>query len=461
MKNVKKLFAISMVALLTLSAVGCGEKKSDGKVTITISGTPNETQTEKLKLHDEKVVAFEEKYPNIKIISDSNSYSDAKVFMVTAAAKQLPTLYNSHFTDTKLRIREGYAADITDYLKDNDILNKINPEILSVVADEKGNIYGIPKEGYAMGLVLNKELFKKAGLVNEDGSIKYPDTYTQLAEYSQIIKEKTGVAGYAIPTTNNCGGWHFMNIAWSNGVKFMKQNEDGSWKATFNTPEAVKSLQFVKDLKWKYNALPNNAVIDQNELYKLYGTSQAAMIFSPPSDTWSQKFGMKLADIAMAKMPKGDKERYSQTGGTAVMFAPNATEEEIDATMKWLDFNGNLVTFSETQIAQSDNSWRIKKQENALIIPKAPFSIWIDSERNEITDGIRAKYANVDIKDFDDYIDLSNVTLKTEEPVCAQELYAVLDKAIQEVINNKDADCKALIERANNDFQKNHLDKLD
>ena len=461
MKNGKKLIAILMAALLVMSVAGCGQKKSDGNVTITISGTPNETQTEKLKIHNDKVTAFQEQYPNIKIVSDSNSYSDAKVFMVTAAAQQLPTLFNSHFTDTKLRIREGYAADITSYLEDNNILNKINPEILEVVMDENGKIYGVPKEGYAMGLVINKELFKKAGLVNEDGSIKYPDTYTQLAEYAQIIKEKTGVAGYAIPTTNNCGGWHFMNIAWSNGVEFMKQEKDGSWKATFNTPEAVKSLQFIKDLKWKYNALPDNAVIDQNELLKLYGTTQAAMIFSPPSDAWSQKFGMKLENIAMARMPKGDKERYSQTGGTAMMFSPNASEEEIDATMKWLDFNGYLLTFSEAQIAQSEKNWQMKKQENALVIPKAPFSIWVDSERIEITDGLRAKYANVDIKDFEDYLDLSNVTLKAEEPVCAQELYAVLDKAIQEVINNKDADCKALIERANADFQKNHLDKID
>ena len=129
--------------------------------------------------------------------------------------------------------------------------------------------------------------------------------------------------------------------------------------------------------------------------------------------------------------------------------------------MKWLDFNGYLLTFSEAQIAQSEKNWQMKKQENALVIPKAPFSIWVDSERIEITDGLRAKYANVDIKDFEDYLDLSNVTLKAEEPVCAQELYAVLDKAIQEVINNKDADCKALIERANSDFQKNHLDKID
>ncbi len=34
-------------------------------------------------------------------------------------------------------------------------------------------------------------------------------------ETAKVIREKTGKAGYALPTINNQGGWHFMNIAWS------------------------------------------------------------------------------------------------------------------------------------------------------------------------------------------------------------------------------------------------------
>lgn len=46
-----------------------------------------------------------------------------------------------------------------------------------------------------MGLYINKPLFTKAGLVNEDGSVKVPQTYEELAEFAGIIKEKT-VGGY-------------------------------------------------------------------------------------------------------------------------------------------------------------------------------------------------------------------------------------------------------------------------
>ncbi len=53
------------------------------------------------------------------------------------------------------------------------------------------------------------------------------------------------------------------------------------------------------------------------------------------------------------------------------------------------------------------------------------------------------------------------VNFRPEEPICAQELYGILDGCIQEVLTNKDADCAALLEKANSDFQSNYLDNID
>ena len=56
---------------------------------------------------------------------------------------------------------------------------------------------------------------------------------------------------------------------------------------------------------------------------------------------------------------------------------------------------------------------------------------------------------------------MGDCQLKPEEPVCAQELYGILDGCIQEVLTNKDADCAALIKKASSDFQMNYLDNAD
>lgn len=457
-RTTKRVTSAVLAVLMMVSIAAC-DKKEDGKVTITIANTPNETMVKELEDHNKKVAEFEELNPDIKIVSDSDAYADAKTFMLTAAAHQLPTAYTSHFTDTKLRIREGYAADITKLLEKYDLVEKINPDFKSLVCDDDGKIYGIPVNGYAQGLAVNKELFKKAGLVNADGTIKYPDSYEELAEFAVIIKEKTGVAGYAIPTISNCGGWHFMNIAWSYGVNFEEQQEDGSWKATFNTPEAVAALQFIKDLKWKYNVLPETSVIDQTELHKLYGTGQVAMIISGTNNSWSQKYGMDLSKIAICKIPKGPAGRYAQTGGSALQFSADATEAEIEAAFKWYDFSGSFPDLSEDRIAKIEKGRQLSRESNSLLLPCDVFPVWVDAERDKVLNEIYAKYANVDVKDYETYLDFSNVTLRAEETVCAQELYAVLDSAIQEVLANKDADCAAIIKTACNDFQVNHLDK--
>ena len=49
--------------------------------------------------------------------------------------------------------------------------------------------------------------------------------------------------------------------------------------------------------------------------------------------------------------------------------------------------------------------------------------------------------------------------LKPEEPVCAQELYRVLSPMLQEVLVNKNVDIPSMIKKANDNFQKDFLDK--
>ena len=42
-----------------------------------------------------------------------------------------------------------------------------------------------------------------------------------------------------------------------------------------------------------------------------------------------------------------------------------------------------------------------------------------------------------------------------------QQSMAIYESGIQEVLTNKDADCAALLEKANSDFQSNYLDNID
>ncbi|MBP3361218.1 MAG: hypothetical protein J6N52_10220 [Clostridia bacterium] len=463
----KKKIALGLAALMMMGAlVGCSGtqtaqngKQADGKVSITIADWPDETDPNGKEINEGYLKQMNEKYPDINIITDTTVYADAQVFQMKAAANQLPTMYNSHFTEIKQTAKSGYAADLTDVMKKNGILDALNPALLDVIKGDDGKIYAYPINAYLQGLTVNKKLFTEAGLVNEDGSIKLPSTYEEMAEYAKIIKDKTGVAGYAISTTENYGGWHFMNIAWSYGVNFMEQMEDGKWKATFNSPECVQALQFIKDLKWKYDVLPQETVINQTDLHKMFASNRVAMIIETPSSDYSQKYGMSIDDIVVAKMPGGPAGRYVQMGGSIKMFDPKATPEQLDASMKWLALTGYSPEFGEEEIENTKKSLQNTVEQKGLVLPQSALPLWTNPERIAKEAEVRADYVNVDPANYADYFDLSGITIRPEEPVDCQQLYAVLDGCIQEVITNKDADCEALIAKACSDFQVNHLDK--
>ena len=77
---------------------------------------------------------------------------------------------------------------------------------VEMLADENGRIYGLPRDGYVLGMHINIDLFREAGLMTEDGLPMYPKTLQEMAEYGQIIKEKTGKAGLVFPASETYGG---------------------------------------------------------------------------------------------------------------------------------------------------------------------------------------------------------------------------------------------------------------
>jgi len=89
-------------------------------------------------------------------------------------------------------------------------------------------------------------------------------------------------------------------------------------------------------------------------------------------------------------------------------------------------------------------------------------SIWsTNSESLSYEHSLIDKNANANqnhVKLYNDFVTDCPAEIQAEVPVCAQELYGVLDGCIQEVLTNKDADCAKLIKEACADFQANYLD---
>lgn len=462
----KKLVASVLTCALAVTCVaGCTPKQAnndrteDGKIKISVGAWPKEDSNK--VLYDQYMgmkERFETANPDIEIVPDNWSFS-LDTFMAKAASGNLPNLYEAYYTECNRIIQAGYGADLTEYAKkygyDKQIKEQLKP---LVTKDDK--YYAIPKTSYVMGLYLNKKMLTDAGEVNADGSVKIPQTYEELAEMAGRVKEKTGQPGIALCTANGTGGWNFLNIAWAFGTKFMEQDESGKWKATFDSPECVSALQYVKDLKWKYNALPETSFVTGTEQQKFFAADQAAMfIGTPPQDELIKVYNMDTNDICIASLPEGNDGRYAQIGGSLSFINSNSTPEQIDACFKFIEFANWGYAIDDNAKKSMEDQYNARAQKG-LPIGFYQYSPWEDStERSAFERGIIDSLSNIapeNVKEFNN--PPSNLVLKPEEPMNCQELYTALDACIQEVITNRDADPAALIKQAAENFQKDFLD---
>lgn len=464
-KAFKILSLLSAAAILCTSLAGCGGNNAttkDGKTQLVIGEWPTKEGPDKdnLDAHKER---FEQENPDFEIVPDNWQF-DLKTFYAKAAGGNLPNIFGSNFTEFGQIVDAGYAADLTDALKDAGLYDNYNKDVLELISRD-GKVYAFPFSTYALGMACNIDMMEAAGLMEADGTPKQPKDWNEVAEFAVKIKEATGKPGLVFPSAANNGGWIFTPVAWSFGVDFMEQGEDGKWTATFDTPEAVEALQYIKDLKWKYDVLPSNTLIDGTEYYKVFGTGGAGMMISATAvaDKVLQ-YGMDINSVGMMAMPAGPKNHVTLMGGSIWTVSSKSNEKQIEGAIEWM--SDSITPFLDDKIKESKERLINSKLEQNKLVGIKEMSIWnSDAEGLKYSNELIEANANINInhvKLYNDFIaDLGDCELRPEEPVCAQELYGILDGCIQEVLINKDADCEAILKKACSDFQQNYLDHID
>lgn len=465
MKNKKRILSsILVVVLLATLLTGCASgtlsrkvTNEKGQVVISVGDFPDpDTDKEAYDIKLMNVKKFEELHPNIKIEPVSWKY-DPRTYMAKAEGKTLPTVYTVPLTESKKLMDMGYTADITNELKSRGFYNALNDFALQNISRD-GKVYLLPNGNYDVGLIVNLNLYEKAGFVDEDGTPYQPIDWDDLVRVAKVIKEKTGKAGFVFPTTEYNGGWRFCPVAWGFGA-VLETQENGKWKATFDSQETVNALQFIKDLKWKHNVLPENTLINGTEVVKLCATGEAAICIGEADRVNEMvKYGLSLDKIGMLQLPSGPMKKVTMMGGTYMAIDKNSTPEQISAAMEWIEFGGNTVKLTDEIKESLKDKVELDIAENK-IVGVEKLSPWNDdSEVENYKKQLQREFINVNPNHIKHYNDKSGMEYQAEEPIDAQALYTTLDACIQSVVTDKNADCAEILKKAASDFQKNNLD---
>ena len=369
---------------------------------------------------------------------------------------QLPTVFGVAATEPVKLIKNGWGRDITAQVEAVGIdLSSFTQAILSTDMDEEGKLYGLPYTAYALSIVCNGQVFIDAGLVNEDGTPKLPTTWDEVLEYSKIINEKTGKGGFALTACDNQGGWNFTNVAWNFGADLVVMNDDGTYTAQVNSPEAVAAMEWYKELALS-GGLFGDAVVDtRDNCLNHVKAGNAAMCFGASdvpanmSSTLNDGMDPKLVyEIAIPAGPDGIAKNL--TGGSGYWFSPDATDEEVTAALEFLIYDqGHWAPEADEELqALWITNWEDALALNKINLPDFPVyeSPAIELKMEMIKD--YQTNINYETQFAQFYEDVQQAgALQTEEEGDTQNLYRELTSVIQEIITDpENADVQALMD---------------
>ena len=408
---------------------------STSVATASVNSLPPSSNPGALFVFNQQVKQFEQAYANEKIVGKNDPYDPTTYFARLAAGQQEDGV-QSYFTEPPLLISKHAAADITSLAKGWQYFADYAPSIASIVTDSAGKIYGIPTNGYTLGILYNRSMFKAAGLDPD----KPPTTWADFRAAAKALTSSS-VFGFAETSTGNQGGWHFTNWMYTAGGDL--QSADGT-KATFNSDKGISVLQLLKDMRFTDNSITKAQGYTQDKTLQLLATNKVAMVVMAPDqlNTLQSQYGADLKNFGLGPMPQNGGNA-TLSGGNLWIFNPKSSADTIKAAFDY-------VIYTNFDLGVLENS-RAQQAANGQAVG-APTAQLFKGDFQQKLSALDAKYSNVPRENYTTYIN-STFALRAEPRKQTQKMYAALDGPMQAVLTNAGADPSALLNQAAQAFQ--------
>ena len=455
----KKLFVVLSLVFVLLMLTSC---KKSGKIELVIGFWPDITETKDLAMYESWKERFEADYPEYEIVGDHYAYNTTTVGSKYTTGT-LPHVFETWFTEPGKLVANKYIRSIDEQLKELG-WDQYMDESMKAAITFDGKIYGIPRDGYGLGLLINTKTFVENGLLEEDkdgkailyaedGKPLYPTTFEEIYEASQVIAENTETKGILICSANKNGGWQFSNMAWNYGAELEIVESNGKVRANLDSNESVEALKWIQKMKQE-DLLLNKTSVVYDEWYNAIEEKVAMAIVGSDVLQLAQTQGnVNMDDLAFLPMPTGDgTHHYSLYGGTPYVFSSEATDEEVIGILKFFEYIGRSPKITDISKKAMELGNETAKAKNQPILPV--ISPWTNEEYVSYRKEMDDKYITIDMYYYQDFYDSIKTNKHSEVPYGAQEMYEYLDTAIQAILTNPDtANPKNLLTTANGKLQ--------
>lgn len=467
----KTIVFSSFLCALTLSLAGCrffgGDTKGKGdKIQLKIGFWPTSSDKKDVAMYEVWKKKFEADNSEYEIVGDPYTYSKETIG-TKYATKSLPMVYQTWFTEPETLKNSGYIRDITDILNEFGWTDKIDTGMRNTLTFDN-KIYGIPRDGYGLGLLINKKTLGDCGLLpekvidgkkqyvlyNDDGSPAYPTSFEEIYEVSQtVVEEYSDTLGMFICSANKNGGWQLSNMAWNYGAELVKKDASGKWLANLNDPGMVSALSWIQRMKQE-QLIYKGVAITYDDWPSAIGEKVAMAIVGSDIIHLAKTTGdVDMDNLAFVPMPTGDgTHHYSLYGGTPFVFDKNTTDDQVRGILKFFDYIGRSPSTNKNNFDAIKEGYEVAQQKNQPIVPK--IMPWQNEDYLTEAKKLENQYISINMSDYAPFFDTVKEYQHAEVPVAAQKMYEILDDSIQAVLKDADtANVNSLLTTANTRFQ--------
>ncbi len=194
---------------------------------------------------------------------------------------------------------QGFLASLDEGFDAAAVNRRASPELEERLKGEDGKTYAVADRKRLKGYILyyRKDLFRRAGIVDESGEAIPPKTWDELYEYAQRLTNPhhPDKPAYGVALRPHGGGRQSAPLPlfiYQAGGEIVRQRDDGKWKCVFDEDAALEGLSFFRKLavgEWERDGKPCRGV---GKLYR--DPSHLGM-----QEMWRDFARSNTADVAM------------------------------------------------------------------------------------------------------------------------------------------------------------------
>lgn len=369
----KKCFIILWILLMCMEGMGCQKVEENEPVTLTfVHGWGGTT-----KEHAVVQGIFEEfDAQNEEIILHSQPSSDSAIAVEKAndmlALDEMPNIVSTHglsYLIDNARKREKLLNLMPYIEEDIELQESIHPSVLENWTNADGTLYTVPDVLEVSGYWYNAGYFKAAGIVDENGNAKVPETWDEFFEACGKLEawnkeSQTMEAVYTLENVQVMENLLFARLGGESpeGLRMVTESPNSFEQEVFR--KVIKSFSDI----YRYSKNTENL----ENARKHFADGKTAMYFNGAWESGIIQNSDFCVEIAYAAYPTNYGETISYVSpSSGYVFFDSPDERENEAAIKFLKYM--LSDEIQTKLAmETGQAPANPKVDNAVVAEKNP-----------------------------------------------------------------------------------------